>query len=56
MGRYNLQNCVEDFVVGNRVGDSDTERDAAVAVVRGKSQAGLWVLEGGRVGFKLSPS
>lgn len=56
MGGYNLQNCVEDLVVGNWVGDSDTEGNAAVAVVRGKSQTGLWVLEDGRVGFELSPS
>ena len=56
LGRYNLQDCVEDFVVGNHVGDRNAEGDAAVARVRSKGQAGFLVRKHGRIGVELPPS
>jgi hypothetical protein len=54
-GRHNLQDCVENLVLGDGVRDGHAEDDTTVTGVRGEGQAGLRVLKGSRVGLKLPP-
>lgn len=54
-GRHNLEDCVENLILGDRVRNGHAEDNTTVTGVRGEGQASLRILEGSRVRIKLPP-